>query len=74
VSLDVCKGMGVKISEITHTSAERLGLPRNTTYNIFAKGNRLATCFRAKGGGSNMRLPEVSGMGSLPHGKDQTYC
>ncbi len=49
VSLDVCKGMGVKISEITHTSAERLGLPRNTTYSIFAKGNRLATCFRARG-------------------------
>ncbi len=49
VSLDVCKGMGVKISEITHTSAERLGLPRNTTYHIFAKGNKLATCFRARG-------------------------
>jgi hypothetical protein len=47
--LDVCKGAGMEISEITHKAAERLGLPRNSTYQVCVKGARTVAHFRAKG-------------------------
>jgi hypothetical protein len=49
VGLDVYKGAGVKVSEVTHKSAERLGLPRDTTYQIRARGAKTVACFGAKG-------------------------
>jgi hypothetical protein len=49
VGLDVCKGAGIKISKITHKSAERLGLPRDSTYQVCVKGARTVAYFRAEG-------------------------
>jgi hypothetical protein len=49
VGLDVWKGAGIKISEITHKSAERLGLPRDSTYHVCVKGARTVVYFRVEG-------------------------
>jgi hypothetical protein len=49
VYLDVCKGAGMEISEITHKAADMMGLPRDSAYQVYVKGARTGTNFRAKG-------------------------
>ncbi len=49
VCLDVCKNAGIEKSEIMHKAAERMGLPRNATYQVCVKGVRTGDHFRAKG-------------------------
>jgi hypothetical protein len=65
--LDVCKGAGIEISEITHKAAERLGLPRNSTYQVCVKGARTVAHFRVKGVSFIRHMAaRGAGIGELP--------
>ncbi len=46
--LDVCKGAGIRRSEITHGAAQVAGLPQNSAYRILVGGIRAESNFRAQ--------------------------
>ncbi len=67
VYLDVCKGAGIGISEITHEAAEMMGLPRGPAYQVHVKGAREGSDFRARGVSFICRTAaRGSGSGEVP--------
>ncbi len=67
VYLDVCKGAGIEISEITHEAAEMMGLPQGSAYQVHVKGTRVGSNFRTKGVSFIRRTAaRGTGCGELP--------